>query len=85
MLPPHGVQLETHRGPFGPLFASRKFIPSEHIHDIIINEALWRWNVRYYLAIVIEAPGRPHELAVAFEVHTPSILFRNPCFDESSA
>lgn len=62
------MQIETHRGPFGPLFASRRFIPAEYIHDIIINEALWRWNVRYYFAVMVKTPEQPYKLAVAFEV-----------------
>ena len=68
VFPSHGVQLETHRGPFTPLFVSRRFIPIVYIHDVIINEALHRWNVRYYLALIVDVPGENRELAVAFEV-----------------
>ena len=58
-LPPHGVQLETHRGlpstPLTPpiiLFINRQFIPLPSIKDIIIHEGLYGWNVRYYLAVI---------------------------------
>ncbi|KAF8699452.1 hypothetical protein AX14_000952 [Amanita brunnescens Koide BX004] len=55
VLPSLGVQLETHRGsPFfsRPLFTGRHFIPLCAIKDIIINEGLHRWDVRYYLAFI---------------------------------
>ena len=74
LFPPHGIQLETHRGPFGPLFASRKFIPSDYFLDIIMNEGLRRWNVRYYLAAMVESPEHNLKLVVAFEVCSVSSL-----------
>ncbi|KAH8117359.1 hypothetical protein DFH11DRAFT_1005067 [Phellopilus nigrolimitatus] len=78
VFPPHGVQLETHRGPFQrPIFVARRFIPAVYIQDIIINEALRRWNVRYYLALIVHSPKEKLELAVFFEntlPHFPVLL-----------
>ena len=77
VLPPHGVQLETHRGPFGSWFVSRRFIPTVYVQDIIINEALRRWNVRYYLAVIVACPGQNIELAVAFEVSSFALRWKS--------
>ncbi|KAI0306633.1 hypothetical protein B0F90DRAFT_1808283 [Multifurca ochricompacta] len=53
VLPLYGIQLETHRGfPFLPLLVSRKFIPLTEVQDVLINEGLRKWDVRYYLAIL---------------------------------
>jgi len=57
-MPAYGVQLETHSGvrlgflPTVTLFKRRHFIPISIIRDVVINEALHRWNVRYYLSII---------------------------------
>ncbi|KAF8319960.1 hypothetical protein DL93DRAFT_2044566, partial [Clavulina sp. PMI_390] len=61
-LSPHGLQLETRFGfppvhhfvlPSGLVVSTkRSFIPLPSIKDIIINEALYGWNVRYYLAVI---------------------------------
>lgn len=68
-LPQCGIQLETHRGlPSIPLFVQRRFIPVTYLKDIFINEALRRWNVRYYLTALVHRPDGSYELAVAFEV-----------------
>lgn len=69
IIPPHGIQLETHRGlPYWPRFVSRRFIPLTNLQDVIINEALRGWNVRYYLAVVKGRPSVGFSLEVAFEV-----------------
>ena len=46
-----------------PLHVNRVFIPLESTHDVVINEALRCWNVRYYLAIL-----QAGQLHVVFEV-----------------
>lgn len=68
-LPQCGIQLETHRGlPSIPLFVQRRFIPVTYMKDILINEALRRWNVRYHLIVLVHRPDGSYELAVAFQV-----------------
>ena len=68
-IPPHGIQLETHRGlPSYPLFASRQFIPSDRLRNFVINEGLRGWDVRYYLVAMQEVQSDVLELNVAFEV-----------------
>jgi phosphatidylinositol glycan class H protein len=69
VLPPYGVQLETHRGlPSLPLFVSRRFIPLTEVQDVLINEGLRRWDVRYYLAVLYTPRQAEQHLAVAYEV-----------------
>ena len=69
LIPPHGIQIETHRGFLGtPIFVSRKFIPTFLFRDIIINEALRRWNIVYYLAILSLSHDGEYKLDVLFEV-----------------
>ena len=73
LLPLYGIQLETHRGlkpPFLPalrLTASRRFIPLTSVRDVVINEGLHRWDVRYYICIIRDI-GSEVTLEVAFEV-----------------
>jgi hypothetical protein len=67
--PPHGIQLETHRGlPSRPLTTSRRFIPLTMLEDFIINEGLRRWNVRFYLAAMLRDANDNFSLHVAYEV-----------------
>ena len=74
-IPPHGIQKETHKGIFGiPVFISRKFIPTFQVRDIIINEALRRWNVVYYLAVLVVGHDNEYKLEVLFEVSLRSAL-----------
>ncbi len=69
VIPPHGIQLETYRGfPKWPIFISRRFIPLTALQDVIINEGLWGWNVRHYLAAVKENTATAYSLDVVFEV-----------------
>lgn len=69
----HGVQLETVRGIIIPFFSplpitSRKrFIPLASIQNVIINEGLRRWNVRYYLCIIKDTQ-KDLTLEIIFEV-----------------
>ncbi|KAH9966606.1 GPI-GlcNAc transferase complex, PIG-H component, conserved domain-containing protein, partial [Russula dissimulans] len=69
VLPPYGIQLETHRGlPSLPLFVSRRFIPLTEVRDVLINEGLRRWDVRYYLAVLYSPCRGEERLEVAYEV-----------------
>lgn len=77
VLPSLGVQLETRRGfPFfsRPLFTGRRFIPLCTLQDIIINEGLHRWDVRYYLAFINGNHPDMIFLEVAYEVFIPSLI-----------
>jgi len=48
---------------------SRRFIPLTSIRDIVITEALRRWDIRYYLAVVheMQSVAREEEFMVPFE------------------
>lgn len=80
----YGIQLETARGIRIPFFSpvsliSRKrFIALPYIQDIVINEGLWGWNVRYYLC-VIKDTQKDLTLEVVFEVRP----FRHFCPEPS--
>lgn len=52
-----------------PLSVSQRFIPLASLHDVIINEGLRGWDVRYYLAAVKETPGSETRLDVAYQVN----------------
>ncbi|KAL1735197.1 hypothetical protein EV714DRAFT_201124 [Schizophyllum commune] len=68
VIAPHGIQLETCRGfPSMVLQRSRRFVPASALDTVIINEALWRWNVRYYLALLPTSDQGKPTLHVAFE------------------
>jgi len=69
VIPPHGIQLETHRGfpPSRVLFVSRCFIPTSSLQDFVINEGLRRWNVRYYLTAIQRTKPTDMTLQVAYE------------------
>ncbi|KIL69648.1 hypothetical protein M378DRAFT_69222 [Amanita muscaria Koide BX008] len=74
VLPSLGVQLETRRGfpSFPkPLFTSRRFIPLRALQDVIINEGMHRWDIRYYLAFVEEKRPDNVCLEVAYENTLP--------------
>lgn len=74
----YGIQLETHRGfqlpllPIIHLTSKRRFVPSPFIQDVVINEGLSRWNVRYYICIIKDT-GRQVTLEVAFENLLPRL------------
>jgi phosphatidylinositol glycan class H protein len=69
VLPSYGIQLESHRGlPSLPLFVSRRFIPLAEVRDVLINEGLRRWDVRYYLAILYSPRRGEQRLEVAYQV-----------------
>jgi phosphatidylinositol glycan class H protein len=70
VLPPHGIQLETHRGLpwFSPLVVKRQFIPFASLRDFVIHEGLRKWDVRYYLAAIKLSDSGDFQVHVAFEV-----------------
>ncbi|KAI0062332.1 hypothetical protein BV25DRAFT_1885654 [Artomyces pyxidatus] len=79
VIPPHGIQLETHRGfPSYPLFASRSFIPLTELQDFVINEGLRGWDVRYYLAALYKPSAGVLRVKVAYE----NILPHSPVLKE---
>jgi hypothetical protein len=72
VFPQHGIQLETHKGFKGlVLSSSRKFIPFANLDDVVINEALYGWNVRYYIVALTRAGNGETVLKVAFPVSLP--------------
>lgn len=77
-IPPHGVQIETHRGLAGiPFSVSRRFIPTFLFRDLIINEALRRWNVVYYLSVLSVTHDSEYKLDIIFEVNCVHMFLRN--------
>ncbi|KAK3304329.1 GPI-GlcNAc transferase complex, PIG-H component-domain-containing protein [Chaetomium strumarium] len=50
-----GIQTCTIRGKWGGCFGTQtRFIPTEQIRDVLINEAFRGFEVRYYLIVVVE-------------------------------
>ena len=71
MLPSKDLQLEIHRGPLGrSMFIERRIIPASAISGVIINEGLYGWNVRYYLAVLTKLEGA-QSMDILYEVKTP--------------
>ncbi|KAF7338393.1 Phosphatidylinositol N-acetylglucosaminyltransferase subunit gpi15 [Mycena venus] len=70
VIPPHGIQLETHRGLpwFSPFAVTRQFIPFASLQDFVIHEGLSGWNVRYYLAAIRLSETGDYQVHVAFKV-----------------
>lgn len=71
VIPAHGVQFETHRGlpPF-ILSSETKFVASENVQEVAINEGLQRWDVRYYLLIIKWTWPKDYTIEVAYPVRT---------------
>ena len=68
VLPSKDLQLEVHRGlPGRPMFVERRVIPASTISAVIINEGLYGWNVRYYLAVLTKV-DETQSLHVLYEV-----------------
>ena len=68
VLPSKDIELEVHRGLGGrSIFVKRWVIPASTVSAVIINEGLYGWNVRYYLAILTKT-GETQSLHVLFEV-----------------
>lgn len=68
VIPSQGIQFETHQGLTSrPLISSRRFIPFASLKDVVINEALHRWNVRFYLVAIRQVGVHGHRLEVAYE------------------
>ncbi|ESK97529.1 phosphatidylinositol n-acetylglucosaminyltransferase [Moniliophthora roreri MCA 2997] len=80
VLPRHGIQLETHRGfPPWTLTISRRFIPRAALRDVVINEGIMRWNIRYYLVAITQTTLDDADLNVLF----PNLLPRFPVLREA--
>ncbi|KAF9001871.1 hypothetical protein BDQ17DRAFT_1243921, partial [Cyathus striatus] len=69
IIPFHGIQLTTcyHYLPFR-LGNNRQFIPYSRIRDVVINETLSCWNVKFYLAIITSSHNHQPALHIAFPV-----------------
>lgn len=76
ILPPHGIQLETHRGFLNDwsIHSTKRFIPSARLLDVVINEGIKGWNVLYYLVVVKIDTAQISSLEVAYEVCCTFIL-----------
>ncbi|TFK29831.1 hypothetical protein FA15DRAFT_608635 [Coprinopsis marcescibilis] len=71
VFPSHGIQFETHFGfKSRVLSTSRVFIPFSIFDELIINEALFGWDVRYYIAVVT----RPTPDRSAMQIAFPNLL-----------
>ena len=82
-LPPHGLQLETHYSFLSvPIFVSRRFVPLVMLQDVVINEGLSGWNVRYYLMTIKRERNDSLSIDVAFQVsaHVQSRACLRPSF-----
>jgi hypothetical protein len=76
IMPGLGIQLETHRGlPKRPLYASRTFIPQSSLRDLVINEGLQTWDVRYYLVATAGKPQDGTILSVVYPVRYMHISY----------
>ncbi|KAG7097075.1 hypothetical protein E1B28_004461 [Marasmius oreades] len=79
VFPDHGIQLETHRGlPPWTFSVSRRFIPKATLRDVVINEGITRWNIRYYLLAINQR--KPD--VVDIELFFPNILPHFPVLQE---
>lgn len=58
-----GVQTRSTRATLLGGAAATRFIPTEKIRDVLINEAFWGFGVRYVLVVVVEGE---EELVVVF-------------------
>lgn len=55
--------------------ASTRFIPTTQIQDIVIHEAFKGFEVRFYLAVIVE--GEPDALVVFPVCHILSVMYSN--------
>ncbi|KZV71869.1 hypothetical protein PENSPDRAFT_675151 [Peniophora sp. CONT] len=78
-IPSLGIQFETHRG-FPPFTFSvkRTFVSMAELEDIVLNEALYGWNVRYYMAALHRSDDGEPRLQVAFETILPRFPILHP-------
>lgn len=78
IIPPHGIQLETHFGfpPSYVLSTSKRFIPMSSLQDFVINEGLRRWSVRYYLTAIYRRRSGSYAMQVAYEVSLPLVILQ---------
>lgn len=86
VFPSHGIQLETHRGfKHHVLSSSRTFIPFTILQDVVINEALYGWNVRYYIVSLTQPKGDTTILKIVFPVSRktqPSLVHNGLILDD---
>lgn len=47
------------------------------LHNFIINEALYGWNVRFYLAALLQLSDGSSRMEVAYEVCLQILIFNN--------
>ncbi|GLB35058.1 putative GPI-GlcNAc transferase complex, PIG-H component [Lyophyllum shimeji] len=74
IFPPHGIQLETHRGfPGLCLSITRRFIRLKVLQDVVIHEGLKGWDVRYYLAAIKHAESGTFALEIAYQNLLPQL------------
>lgn len=52
------------------MFVERRVIPASTISAVIINEGLYGWNVRYYLAVLTKV-DETQSLHILYEVKVP--------------
>ncbi|KAK2825744.1 hypothetical protein FQN49_007408 [Arthroderma sp. PD_2] len=69
-----GVQTSTSSATYFPS-ATTRFIPTTQIQDIVIHEAFRGFEVRYYLAIIVDGES---DVVVVF----PNLLPRRPIVEE---
>lgn len=60
-----GVQISTTSGTWIGGGRKTRFIPTTKVRDILIHEGFWGFEVKFYLAVVVEDEG---ELVVVFPV-----------------
>jgi phosphatidylinositol glycan class H protein len=53
---------------------THRFIPLSNLNDMIINEGLKGWDVRYYLAVIKHVGGGGFAINIAFEVSQPTLF-----------
>jgi len=62
------------------LSVQRHFVRLHAVQDVLINEGLRRWDVRYFLAVVTPEAS----VHVAFQVLNFQVLFAHLCLTSSS-
>ncbi|KAI9145596.1 GPI-GlcNAc transferase complex, PIG-H component-domain-containing protein [Paraphysoderma sedebokerense] len=67
LLPPLGLQITTH---YHFNRTKSKFITTDRIMEIIINEGIKLWEIRFYLAVIVEGEDK---LIVLFENLLPPL------------
>ncbi|TGZ83373.1 hypothetical protein EX30DRAFT_154193 [Ascodesmis nigricans] len=63
-----GVQTSTTAGTLWGQGRKTRFIPTANVRDVVLLEGFWGWQVRYYVAVVVEGEGK---LVVVFPTLLP--------------